>query len=230
MKIAILGTGIVGRSHAARSVQLGNEVYMGTRDVAMTMSRTEKDRMGMPPLKDWLKENPRVRLVMFRDAAKQGEIVINAIVGEHVIEALRSAGEENLNGKVLIDISNPLDFSKGMPPTLLISNNDSLGEVIQRTFPKVKVVKTLNTVNAILQADPSKLANGDHHVFVGGNDPAAKQEAVKLLERYGWKKILDLGDITTARGMEMMLIIWVNLMGKLGTPNFNFRVVHGGNR
>ena len=112
-----------------------------------------------------------------------------------------------------------------MPPTLLVSNSDSLGKQIQRVFPKTRVVKTLNTVGAILQTDPQKLANGDHQIFVGGNDPAAKGEVVKLLNEYGWGKVMDLGDITSARGTEMLMIIWVRLMGTLGTPMFNFRVV-----
>jgi predicted dinucleotide-binding enzyme len=227
MKIGILGTGIVGKSHAARLVQLGYDVYMGTRDVPKTMSKSENDGMGNPPLNGWLKQNPKVRLVSFSEAAKQGDMIIHAIKGEHSIEALRIAGEQNLNGKILIDISNPLDFSRGMPPSLLISNTDSLGEQIQRTFPKVKVVKTLNTVNAILQAEPSKLANGDHNIFIGGDDPAAKEEVIKLMNQYGWRKIIDLGDIKSARGTEMLLIIWVNLLGTLQTPMFNFRVVTG---
>jgi 8-hydroxy-5-deazaflavin:NADPH oxidoreductase len=211
--------------HAARLVQLGYDVYMGTRDPAKTMARTEGDQMGNPPFKTWLTQNPKVKLVTLSEAAKQGDMVINATKGEHSMDAFRMAGEENLNGKILIDISNPLDFSKGMPPTLLVSNNDSLGEQIQRAHPKVKVVKALNTVNAMLQAEPSKLANADHHAFVAGNDGDAKQEVMKLMKQYGWKDIIDLGDIKSSRGAEMMLIIWVNLMGTLRTPMFNFRVV-----
>ncbi|HEY3418946.1 MAG TPA: NAD(P)-binding domain-containing protein [Methanomassiliicoccales archaeon] len=227
MKIGVLGTGSVGRANAARLAQLGHEVYMGTRDVPKAMSQVENNPRGDPPIKEWLKQNPRVRLVTFREAAEKGDLIINATKGEHSIEALRAAGEQNLSGKVLMDISNPLDFSKGMPPTLLVSNSDSLGEQIQREFPKAKVVKTLNTVNAALQADPMKLANGDHDMFIGGNDPSAKAEVRQLLNQYGWKNVNDLGDITTARGMEMLLIIWVNIMGKLDTPLFNFRVVTG---
>jgi predicted dinucleotide-binding enzyme len=217
----------VGRTNAARLAQLGHDVYIGTRDVSKAMSRVDRDARGDLPIKDWLMMNPGVKLVTFREAAEKGELIINATKGEHSIEALRSAGEQNLNGKVLVDISNPLDFSKGMPPTLLVSNSDSLGEQIQRTFPKVKVVKTLNTVNATLQAEPMKLAKGDHDIFIGGNDPSAKAEVERLLGQYGWKNVIDLGDITSARGMEMLLIIWVSLMGKLGTPMFNFRVVTG---
>jgi predicted dinucleotide-binding enzyme len=185
MKIGVLGTGSVGRMNAGRLAQLGHDVYMGTRDVTKAMSKIEKDSMGNIPLKDWLVQNPDIKLVTFSEAAKNGELVINATKGEHSIDALKSAGEQNLNGKVLMDISNPLDFSKGMSPTLLVSNNDSLGEQIQRTFPKVKVVKTLNTVNAVLQAEPMKLAKGDHDIFIGGNDPEAKAAVMKLLLQYG---------------------------------------------
>lgn len=225
VKIGILGTGIVGRSHAARLVQLGYDVYMGTQDVSNTMARTDSDVMGNPPFKTWQSQNPKVKLVTFSQAAKEGDMLINATLGEHSIDALKMAGEQNLNGKILVDISNPLDFSRGMPPTLIISNTDSLGEQIQRTFPKVKVVKTLNTVNAILQAEPAKVANAEHHVFVAGNDKEAKGEVEKLLRQYGWKNVIDLGDIKSSRGAEMMLIIWVNLLGTLRTPMFNFRVV-----
>jgi 8-hydroxy-5-deazaflavin:NADPH oxidoreductase len=198
---------------------------MGTRDVSKTMSKEDNDAMGNPPVKVWLSQNPKVKLVSLGEAAKHGEMIVLAVKGEHALESLRMAGEQNLNGKILIDITNPLDFSRGMPPSLLVSNTDSLGEQIQRAFPKVKVVKTLNTVNAILQAEPSKLANGEHHIFMGGNDSAAKEEVVKLMTQYGWKNIIDLGDIKSSRGAEMMLIIWVNLLSTLKTPMFNFRIV-----
>jgi 8-hydroxy-5-deazaflavin:NADPH oxidoreductase len=225
MRIGVLGTGIVGRMNAGKLAQLGHDVWLGTRDVTKAVSKTEKDAMGNQPLSEWLKQNPKVRLATFSETAKHGEIVVNAIKGEHSIEGLRMAGEQNLNGKVLMDISNPLDFSKGMPPSLLVSNIDSLGEQIQRAFPKARVVKTLNTVNALLQTEPGRLAKGEHHIFMGGNDDDAKAEVMELLNQYGWRNVIDLGDITAARGTEMMLIIWVRLMGKLGTPMFNFRIV-----
>jgi predicted dinucleotide-binding enzyme len=126
---------------------------------------------------------------------------------------------------VLIDIANPLDFSKGMPPTLSVCNTDSLGEQIQRAFPQVKVVKTLNTMNANLMVNPA-LLSGDHDVFVSGNDPAAKAQVTNFLkQQFGWKSVIDLGDITTARGVEMTLPIWLNLFGVLQTPLFNFKIV-----
>ncbi len=140
-----------------------------------------------------------------------------------------SAGAANLKSKVLVDISNPLDFSKGMPPTLTVCNSDSLGEQIQRAFPDTRVVKTLNTVNCRVMADPG-LVPGEHDLFLSGNDPAAKAQVAEYLGAwFGWKRdnLIDLGDITTARGAEMMLPIWVRLWGALGTADFNWRVVVG---
>jgi predicted dinucleotide-binding enzyme len=225
MKIGILGTGIVGRSHSTRLIELGHDVMMGTRDVTKSLTVTNSDSMGNKPLKEWLKENPMLKLGSFADAAKHGEMVINAINGMHILEALRSAGSQSLDEKVLIDITNPLDFSKGMPPSLFVSNLDSLGEQIQHAFPRTKVVKTLNTVNAILQVRPRNLRNGDHHLFICGNDEAAKRKVLNLLNEYGWKDVLDLGDVTNARAVEMLLPIWVRLFGVMKTPMFNFKIV-----
>jgi 8-hydroxy-5-deazaflavin:NADPH oxidoreductase len=142
------------------------------------------------------------------------------------IEALKMAGEANLNDKILIDISNPLDFSKGMPPTLTVCNTDSLAEQIQATFPQLKVVKTLNTLTADLMVNPAKVANGDHDIFVSGNDAQAKATITEFLKReFGWKNVIDLGDISTARGTEMLLPVWLRLYGALQTPYFNFKIV-----
>jgi 8-hydroxy-5-deazaflavin:NADPH oxidoreductase len=141
------------------------------------------------------------------------------------MDALKAAGEKNLAGKVLVDIANPLDFSRGMPPSLAVCNTDSLGEQIQRAFPQTKVVKTLATMNAYLMVGPAQLAGADHTVFVSGNDPAAKQRVSELLRSFGWKDIVDLGDITTARGTEMMLPIWLRAWGATGTPMFSFKLV-----
>jgi 8-hydroxy-5-deazaflavin:NADPH oxidoreductase len=152
-------------------------------------------------------------------------MVVNATAGAVSLEALEQAGEDNLNGKILIDISNPLDFSKGMPPTLLVSNTDSLGEQIQRRFPEAKVVKTLHTMNAYLMVDPAQLAATDHTVFVSGDDAEAKARVSELLQSFGWSDIIDLGDITTARGTEMVLPIWVRLFGVLQMPIYNFKIV-----
>jgi predicted dinucleotide-binding enzyme len=225
INIGILGTGIVGRSHAAKLASLGHEVMIGTRDPAKTLAVGQPDAMGNPPFSAWQKDKSRVKLVVFAEAAARGEFVINALHGGAAVEALKKV-EAGLEGKVLIDISNPLDFSKGMPPSLFVCNTDSLGEQIQRALPRTKVVKTLNTMNALLQMNPRELADGDHHAFVSGNDASAKGQVIQVLkEWYGWRNIIDLGDITTARGVEMLLPMWVRLWGVLQTPLFNYKIV-----
>ena len=225
MRFGILGTGIVGRTIASRLAGLGHEVMVGTRNPADTMSRTEPDTYGNPPFSAWQEEHPEVRLGTFGEASAHGEMVLNATAGAVSLEALELAGETNLNGKILIDIANPLDFSKGMPPTLLVCNTDSLGEQIQRRFPEAKVVKTLHTMNAYLMVDPAQLAATDHTVFVSGDDAEAKAMVTELLRSFGWTDIIDLGDITTARGSEMLLPIWLRLFGALQKPIFNFKIV-----
>jgi predicted dinucleotide-binding enzyme len=225
MKISVLGTGTVGRTITARLAELGHEVAVGTRDAASTMARTEVDAMGNPPMADWLAAHPQVKLVGFAEAARYGEVVVNATTGAVSITALTLAGADNLAGKVLLDIANPLDASQGMPPTLFVKDTDSLGEQIQRTFPDTRVVKTLNTMSAAVMGDPVQLADGAHSVFVSGNDTDAKKTATALLESFGHTDVIDLGDITTARGPEMLLPIWLRLWGALGTPLFNFKIV-----
>ena len=225
MRFGILGTGVVGKTIAVRLDGLGHDVIVGTRNPEETLSRTDPDQYGNPPFGAWQEEHPEVRLGTFAEAAAHGDMVVNATAGAVSLEALEQAGEDNLNGKILIDISNPLDFSKGMPPTLLVSNTDSLGEQIQRRFPEAKVVKTLHTMNAYLMVDPAQLAATDHTVFVSGDDAEAKARVSELLRSFGWSDIIDLGDITTARGTEMVLPIWVRLFGVLQKPIYNFKIV-----
>jgi 8-hydroxy-5-deazaflavin:NADPH oxidoreductase len=225
VRFGILGTGVVGKTIAVRLDGLGHDVIVGTRNPEETLSRTNPDQNGNPPFGAWQEEHPEVRLGTFAEAAAHGDMVVNATAGAVSLEALEQAGEDNLNGKILIDISNPLDFSKGMPPTLLVSNTDSLGEQIQRRFPEAKVVKTLHTMNAYLMVDPAQLAATDHTVFVSGDDAEAKARVSELLRSFGWSDIIDLGDITTARGTEMVLPIWVRLFGVLQKPIYNFKIV-----
>jgi len=225
MRLGTLGTGVVGKTIAARLAGLGHDVMVGTRDPQETLSRTEPDPYGDPPFNAWQKEHPEARLGTSGDAAAHGEMVVNATSGVVSVEVLELAGETNLNGKILIDVANPLDFSKGMPPTLSVSNTDSLGEQIQRRFPEARVVKTLQTMNAYLMVDPAQLAEADHTVFVSGDDAEAKASVTELLRSFGWTDIIDLGDITTARGTEMLLPIWLRLFGALQKPTFNFKIV-----
>jgi predicted dinucleotide-binding enzyme len=225
MKIAVLGTGIVGQSVAGRLAGLGHEVTVGTRDVAETMARTAPDAMGNPPYPAWATAHPQVRLATFADAAARAELLVNATSGGVSMAALAAAGTENLAGKVLIDIANPLDFSAGFPPSLFVKDTDSLGEQIQAAHPELGVVKALNTLTAALMADPAQLAGGQHSVFVAGNDPDAKKTVTGLLESFGHTDVIDLGDISAARGTEMLMPLWLRLMGALNTPMFNFKVV-----
>lgn len=225
MNSGILGTGMVGRVLAAKMVELGHDVMLGTRDVAALNARTKPDGMGNPPFSVWHKDNRQVQVGEFAEAAAHGELLFNCTNGMASLGVLKQAGAANLQGKVLIDIANPLDFSQGMPPSLSVSNTDSLGEQIQRAFPRVSVVKTLNTLNANLMVDPQQLAGGNHTIFVSGNDADAKAQVTTLLQQFGWQDIIDLGDITTARGTEMLLPIWIRLMGALQTPMFNFKIV-----
>jgi predicted dinucleotide-binding enzyme len=225
MRIGIVGSGVVGKTIAARLASLDHVVMVGTRDPEETLSRTAPDAYGNPPFSAWQQEHPDIGLGTFAEAAAHGETVVNATAGAVSLEALELAGENNLNGKVLIDLANPLNFSEGMPPTLSVSNTDSLGEQIQRRLPGAKVVKTLNTINAYVMVDPDQLAGADHSVFVSGDDPDAKAKVGELLRSFGWTDIIDLGDITTARGTEMLLPIWVRLFGVLQKPLFNFKIV-----
>ena len=200
MKVGVMGTGTVGRVIGARFAELGHDVTIGTRDVGVLLARTEPDQMGNEPFASWRQQHPDVMVDAFAGAAASAELLVNATNGAGSLEAIRAAGEENVGGKVLIDIANPLDFSGGMPPSLFVSNTDSLGEQIQRAFPAVKVVKALNPMNAHVMADPSLVAGGEPTVFVSGNDERAKGQVTEILRSFGWKHILDLGDITTARG------------------------------
>jgi 8-hydroxy-5-deazaflavin:NADPH oxidoreductase len=200
VKIGVLGTGVAGRTIAAKLVELGHDVRVG--------SRAAKDDA-----------------VTFADAASFGEIVFNCTAGDKSLEALRMAEADNLADKILVDVANPLDFSQGMPPILAVCNADSLGEEIQRLFPRSKVVKALNTVNCNVMVNPS-VVPGEHDVFICGNDEGAKSEVRELVRAFGWpdEHIIDLGDIAGARGMEMYLPLWLRLMDVVGGATFNIKV------
>jgi predicted dinucleotide-binding enzyme len=201
MRIGVLGTGVVGTTIAGKLRELGHDVLIGSRSAGDDA-------------------------VPFADAAAHGELVFNCTSGTASLEALGAAGEENLSGKVLVDVANPLDFSQGMPPRLTVCNDDSLGEQIQRAFPGAKVVKALNTVNAAVMVDPARVP-GDHDLLMCGNAEDAKAQVSELLQSFGWpaERIRDLGDIEGARGTEMYLPLWLRLMGMAGSPDFNIHVV-----
>ncbi len=158
----------------------------------------------------------------FADAAAVGEVVLNCTSGTASLEALEAAGAANLAGKLLIDVANPLDFSQGFPPTLTVCNTDSLGEQIQRAFPEARVVKALNTVNCAVMVEPGRVP-GEHVLFMCGDEEGAKRETLAILGELGWpeERVVDLGDITGARGMEMYLPLWVRIMAGRGNADFN---------
>jgi predicted dinucleotide-binding enzyme len=216
MKIGILGTGMVGTTFGSKLVQLGHEVMMG--------SRTKDNAKAT----EWVKDKgPHATHGTFADAASHAVIIFNCTSGGASMEALKMAGAENLKGKILIDLANPLDFSKGMPPSLIpsLSNTTSLGEEIQKAFPETKVVKAMNTMNCGLMVNAAGVP-GDHDVFVCGNDADAKEKVKAMLEAdFGWKSFVDLGDISGARGTEMLLPLWLRLYGVNKSPNFNFKIV-----
>jgi predicted dinucleotide-binding enzyme len=213
MKIAIFGTGIVGNSIATKLVKLGHDVKMG--------SRTPDNAKAA----EWVKANgAHASQGTYAEAAAFGELLFNCTAGAGSVAAVEAAGARNLAGKVLVDVSNPLDFSKGMPPSLTVCNTDSLAEQIQRAVPDVKVVKALNTMTANLMVDPT-LVKGEHDVFLCGNDAGAKGQVTEILKSwFGWKHVVDLGDLTAARGQEMFVIFWVRLYGSLQSPMFNLHV------
>jgi 8-hydroxy-5-deazaflavin:NADPH oxidoreductase len=216
VRIGVLGTGVVGRTVGAKLVELGHEVRMGSREA------------GKEAAVEWVESaGESASEGTFADAAEFGELLINATAGSASVDALAAAGAENLAGKVLIDISNALDFSQGSPPTVGVAVDDSVAERIQAAFPDARVVKALNTVNANVMVEPGALGDSTN-VFVCGNDAAAKGQVMELLETFGWLSgdIIDLGDISAARGPEMYVALWVRLMGALGTQ-FNIRVVQG---
>jgi predicted dinucleotide-binding enzyme len=226
VQIAILGTGSVGQTLAARLADLDHQVTLGTRDPATTLARTGPDRYGTPAVADFLAAQPQVRLAAFGDAATGADLIINATHGEASAAALRAAGADQLTGTVVLDVTNPLDTTNGYPPTLWVKDTDSLAEQLQREFPGVRLVKALNTMNCALMVDPGQLAGGDHSVLVCGDDPDAKALVVEVLRSFGWRDIIDLGDLTAARGTEMYVALWVRLFPVVGgAGQFNIKVV-----
>lgn len=229
MKIAVIGTGMVGRALAGRLDTLGHDIVVGTREVARTLARTEPDSKGTTPFAGWQQTYPGVRLVSLPDAGAHGELVMNAAAGAVSLTALEATGVANLAGKVLVDVAQPLDYSQGRPPQLMFANTDSLGEQIQRAFPAARVVKTLNTVFAEVMVDPARLP-GRHDMFLAGEDADAKRTVRGLLREFGWldEAIVDLGGIRAARTTEMYVPLFFTLAAQFGDFDFNIAIVRGG--
>lgn len=214
MKIGILGTGVVGETIANKLAASGHDVMMGARSATNEKAAA------------WVaKAGAKASQGTFADAARHGEIAFLCTKGEVAVDVVRLAGKASLAGKILVDITNPLDFSKGMPPTVFTKGDDSLAEQLQRELPETKVVKALNTVSADVMVEPARLG-GESDIFVSGNDAAAKAAVSNFLrEQFGWKSVVDLGDVTTARGTEHYLPMWLRMMFALGTADFNIKIV-----
>lgn len=213
MDIGIFGTGIVGQTIGTRLIGLGHNVKMGARLPGNGSARA------------WAKIAGRqASYGTFTEVAAFGEILFNCTAGRGSLSALEFAHTSDLNNKILIDVANPLDYTHGFPPILTVSNTDSLGEQIQRAHPLLKVVKALNTMNVDVMMDPDRV-HGLHDVFICGNDELAKATVSKLLSEIGWESVIDLGGIINARGMEMVVPLWISLQHKLGTNIFNFKIV-----
>jgi predicted dinucleotide-binding enzyme len=211
MKIGILGTGMVGETLGKKFVELGHQVKMG--------SRTANNESAAK----WVQATgPNASQGTFGDAATFGEIVFICLKGAVFLDVAKTLNATALAGKVVVDVSNPLEFSGGVM-SLSICNTNSLGEEVQKVLPSAKVVKTLNIVNCDVMVDPAK--GGHPTMLVCGNDAEAKKQVTAFLKTMGWRDILDLGDIPKSRGTEMLLPLWLNLFGLFGSPHFGFKVV-----
>ena len=219
MNIGVLGTGMVGETIATALIQQGHNVKMGSRS-----ANNEKAAA-------WVKKsNHQATQGDFNDAAAFGEIVFLCLNGGATLDVIKTIDVASIDGKIVIDITNPLDFTKGMPPRLLegLNNSNSLGEEIQKALPTAKVVKTFHTVNCYVMVNPGLVNNGDHTLFICGNDDDAKNKVKHfLVDTFGWKpeNLMDLGGIQAARGTEAYVPFWVMIMQATGTPMFNIKVV-----
>lgn len=210
MRIAVLGTGMVGRTLAPAFQRLGHDVVVGTRDQAATRARD-----------DWTLDLP---LTPYGEVADGADVVVNATNGLGSLAALGMVGAEALAGKVLLDVANPLDFSQGFL-RLAVKDGDSLAEEIQRAFPRALVAKTLNTVNCSVMVDPAHVGDGDTTIFVASDHAEARRVARELLTALGWRDIIELEELSAARGLELWLPLWVDLRRRLGTVDFNLKLV-----
>lgn len=228
MKITIFGTGMVGQNLATALVGKGHSVTVGTRDVKKSLATSDANAFGMPAFGTWHKSNPQIQVARFADAAASSELLINATSGAVIIDILQDVPKQNFDNKIMIDAANALDFSKGMPPRVSITDTAgaSVGERLQAAFPTLRIVKALNTISAFDMLNPTAVAGGDSTLFMCGNDAAAKVTVLELLRSYGWKDVLDLGDISNSGAMELMMPIWLRVWGKLGqTTVFNYKIV-----
>ena len=222
MKIGIIGSGAVAQTLGSKLIGLGHDLILGTRDP----DKLDDKKTSAATLREWKSQNDgRAKIGTFKEAAAHGELLINATAGEVSLDALKLAAADKVGAKVLIDVANELDHSRGMPPAVLASQERCLAEKLQAAFPNLKVVKALNTISAPVMVDPHALAGGEHTVFVSGNDAQAKATVTALLKSFGWTDVLDLGDLSSARGPEMYLAMWIRLWGATKTGHLNIKVV-----
>jgi 8-hydroxy-5-deazaflavin:NADPH oxidoreductase len=214
MKVGVLGSGDVGQTLGKGFAEKGHEVVLGSRT-------PDSD-----PLKSWKKSAGHgVKTGTFAEAAAFGEVLVLSVHGTAAIAAIELAGPKNFDGKLLIDTTNPLDFSKGMPPGLTVGTTDSLGEQVQRKLPKARVVKCFNTVGNSNMVDP-KLPGGPPTMMIAGNDSAAKAQVDTILKSFGWPGGLDVGGIDGARWLEALVPLWVRAGASLKSFNHAFKVLH----
>ena len=224
MKIGILGTGGVGRTLAAKLIALGHEVVIGTRNVEDTLARIAPDGMGGPLFKVWHSQNPKVKLVKFSEAASFGEMLFLATFGDKTSASIEMAGKQNFDNKVVIDTTNPLDFSQGVPPRFTVTLENSLGEQIQKLIPNAKVVKAFNTIGAHIMVNPQR-EEGSPDLFIAGNDADAKKIFSSLAEQMGWQSVIDLGDISQSFWLEANAMLWINYGFKYNSWNHAFKLL-----
>ena len=219
-----MGTGIVGRTLAAKLSSDGHDVMIGTRNIDDTIAKTEPDAMGNPPYMEWQKENQKVKLGSFADAAKFGEAIFLATFGNVTRNAMDLAGKENFNNKLVIDTSNPLDFSEGVPPKFTATLGNSLGEQVQKHIPEAKVVKAFNTIGAHIMVN-AKREEGIPDLFIAGNDENAKNEFSGLIKNWGWGNLIDMGGISESYWLEANAMLWINYGFKNNSWNHAFKLL-----
>jgi 8-hydroxy-5-deazaflavin:NADPH oxidoreductase len=223
--IAVFGTGSVGQTIAKKLVHLGHTVVIGTRNVSESLAKTESDGMGGQPISNLIEANPTLKIATFAEDKLGADLIILAVSGKAALSALELAGELPA-GQIVLDITNPLDFSNGFPPSLFTPSTTSLSEQIQAKYPHIHIVKSLNTMANNLMVNPTQLKESGVN-FICGNDNEAKNHIKTLLKSFGWEEssIMDLGDLVGARGMEMSLPLWIRVFQSRGNGNFNWKIV-----
>lgn len=226
MKIAVLGTGMVGKTLAGKLGEIGHDVRLGTRDPGETLGRPVPQEPDAITYQAWLQRTDRVELLTLAEAVAGAQLIFSSLKGSEVVSAL-STLRDAIGSTPLVDTTNPLSFPDGGAPVLTVSNTDSLGEQIQRALPAAPVVKALNTLSYELMVAPGLVGNGNHVLPICGNSAAAKTAVTQVLQQVGWPEsaILDLGDISNARGMEAWMLYWFRIMAKLGTARFGMQIV-----